>query len=200
MRKDWDVIVDALTSRGIVTCIITNGFLFREEHIKRLKELNIESVAVSLDGPKDVHDKYRQEGSYDRAVRAIGMLSGAGIPVSVITTLNHENAARLEDFFPIIRGFDIFAWQLQACSPMGNAAKAGIDFAFDFAEVISFVERHMYNVPFAMGVAHNIGYFTENEDRLRGTEERREAISSIAEGSKKLVVLVEKLLDHVAQS
>jgi radical SAM protein with 4Fe4S-binding SPASM domain len=168
MRRDWDVIVDALTSRGIVTCIITNGFLFREEHIRRLKELNIESVAVSLDGPKDVHDKYRQEGSYDRAVRAIGMLSGAGIPVSVITTLNHENAERLEDFFPIVSGFDIFAWQLQACSPMGNAAKAGIDFAFDFGEVIRFVERHMYNVPFAMGVAHNIGYFTENDDRLRG--------------------------------
>ena len=39
-----------------------------------------------------------------------------------------------------------------------------------------------------------------NEDRLHGAEERREAISSIAEGSKKLVVLVEKLLDHVAQS
>lgn len=39
-----------------------------------------------------------------------------------------------------------------------------------------------------------------NEDRLRDADERREAISSIAEGSKKLVALVEKLLDHVARS
>ncbi|MBO7402044.1 MAG: radical SAM protein [Lachnospiraceae bacterium] len=168
MRKDWDTVVEALTSRGIVTCIITNGFLFREEHINRLKELNIESVAVSLDGPRDVHDKYRQEGSYDRAVRAIEMLTAAGIHVSVITTLNHENAARLEDFFEIVKDFNIFAWQLQACSPMGNAAKAGIDFAFDFAKVIQFVEDHMYSVPFAMGVAHNIGYYTGNDNRVRG--------------------------------
>ena len=168
MRNDWSTIVESLTSRGIKTCIITNGFLFKDEHIERLKEINIESVAVSLDGPREVHDKYRQAGSYDRAVRAINMLSAAGIPVSVISTLNSENAAQLEDFYPIVSGFDIFAWQIQACSPMGNAAKAGIDYAFDFGEVIRFVERHMYSAPFAMGIAHNIGYYTDAEPYLRG--------------------------------
>ena len=168
MRSDWSTIVESLTSRGIKTCIITNGFLFKDEHIRQLKDVNIESVAVSLDGPREIHDKYRQTGSYDRAVRAIGMLSDAGIPVSVISTLNKENAARLEEFFPTVASFNIFAWQLQACSPMGNAAKAGIDYAFDFGEVIAFVEKRMYDVPFALGVAHNIGYFTDNDDRIRG--------------------------------
>ncbi len=168
MRDDWDLIISALTSRGVKTCIITNGFLFREEHIKRLKAVGIESVAVSLDGPKEVHDKYRQEGSYDRAVRAIGMLRQGGIPVSVISTLNSENVLYLEEFLPIVKSFDIFAWQLQACSPMGNAAKAGIAYAFDFGRVIDFAEKYMRTVPFAMGIAHNIGYYTENEQFLRG--------------------------------
>ncbi|MCR4715714.1 MAG: radical SAM protein [Lachnospiraceae bacterium] len=168
MRDDWDLIVSALTSRGIKTCIITNGLLFNENHIKRLKQVDIESVAVSLDGPKEVHDKYRQEGSYDRAVRAIKMLSEADIPVSIISTLNAENSLKLEEFIETVKGFNIFAWQLQACSPMGNATNAGIDYAFDFGEVIAFVERHMYEVPFALGIAHNIGYYTENESVIRG--------------------------------
>ncbi len=169
MRSDWDVIVKALTSRNIKVCIITNGYLFQMEHIERLKAAGIESVAVSLDGPKDVHDKYRQAGSYDRAVNAITILAENGIPVSVISTLNEENAAALEDFLPIVCTFDIFAWQLQACSPMGNAAKAGIRYAFDFHEVIRFVEKHRREVPFALGIAHNIGYYAGDETILRGS-------------------------------
>ncbi|MCR4584146.1 MAG: radical SAM protein [Lachnospiraceae bacterium] len=168
MRTDWPEIVESLTGRGISVCIITNGFLFRPEHIDALKRVGIESVAISLDGPEEVHDKYRQKGSYERAVNAVKTLHAGGIPVSLISTLNHENAACLESFLETVKGLGIFAWQLQACSPMGNAAKAGIDYAFDAKEVIAFVERHMNSVPFSLGIAHNIGYHTKNERILRG--------------------------------
>ena len=171
MREDWPVIVESLTSQGIKVCIITNGFLFRPELIDRLKAVNIESVAVSFDGPEEIHDKYRQKGSYERALNAIKTLSAGGIPVSVITTLNRENAEHLEEFFETVKTLNIFAWQLQACSPMGNAAKAGVDYAFDPRDVIAFVERHMYEVPFAMGIAHNIGYYSENDTRIRGVRD-----------------------------
>ena len=171
MREDWDKIIGRLTRHGISVCIITNGYLFKPELIDRLKAVNIESVAVSFDGPEEIHDKYRQKGSYVRALKAIKTLSEGGIPVSVITTLNHENAAHLEEFFDTVKDLKIFAWQLQACSPMGNAAKAGIDYAFDAREVIAFVERHMYEVPFAMGIAHNIGYYSENDTKIRGVRD-----------------------------
>ena len=90
MRRDWKVIAGRMNERGIRVNIITNGFLFPEKLIADLKDVNIESVSVSLDGPKEVHDRYRQEGSYDRAVRAIEVLREGGIPVSVISTLNAE--------------------------------------------------------------------------------------------------------------
>lgn len=168
MRKDWKQIVRRLTDQGVRVNIITNGFLFRDELIKDLKEANIESISVSLDGPKEVHDKYRQEGSYDRAVKAIETLLSAGIPVSVISTLNSENVNTLEEMYSLLRRYTIYAWQLQACSPMGNAANNGIDYRFDMQEVIDFVTSHMYEAPFAMGVADNIGYFTEAEGSIRG--------------------------------
>ena len=167
MRPDWDRIISRLTSRGVRVAVITNGFLFKEEHIARLKAANVESVAVSIDGPERVHDKYRSPGSFKRALAAVDTLAENGIPVSVITTLNSENAPLLEELYAALYDKRIFAWQIQACSPMGNA-KDGVDHRFDHGAVIDFVRSRMYDAPFAMGTADNIGYFTEDEGHLRG--------------------------------
>ena len=168
LKRGWQEIVSRLTGNGINVNIITNGFLFTDEIINDLKRSNIESVSLSLDGPRDIHDKYRQTGSYDRIMTALKVLTDNKIPTSIITTLNGENVKYLKDMLTVISDFPIYAWQLQACSPMGNAAKSGIDFRFDFNEVIGFVERYSSTQPFAIGIADNIGYFTKSEGRLRG--------------------------------
>ena len=168
MRQDWDRIVGFLTENGIRTAIITNGWLFTDRILARLKELDVESVAVSIDGPEDVHDKYRQPGSRKRAEEALGKLIAHGIVTTVISTLNGENALRLEEMYDWLRTKRIAAWQLQACSPMGNAALSGVPFRFDAGRVIRFVEEHRESAPFPMGIADNIGYFTETEGFLRG--------------------------------
>ena len=173
MRPDWAKIVDRLTGYGIRVAIITNGFLFRPEHIEALKKLNIESVAVSIDGTEAVHDKYRQEGSFRRALGALEKLRGNGIPATVITTLNAENAGLLDEMYEVLKDSGIYAWQLQACSPMGNASEGGVDFRFDPRIPIGFVEKHLYDSPFPIGVADNIGYFTEKEGYLRGNKSGR---------------------------
>lgn len=181
MRRDWAKIVERLTSRGVRVCIITNGFLFKPELVGELKRVNIESVAVSLDGTERVHDKYRQPGSFARAMSAIDTLLGAGIPVSVITTLNAENAPLLEEMYPVLSTRAIGAWQLQACSPMGNAGEGGVDYRFDPCSVIDFVEAHL-DAPFALGIADNIGYFTEGEGSLRGNRSGRAVFEGCAAG------------------
>lgn len=168
MRRDWKEIVLRMTTQGISVNVITNGFLFTEQMLSELKDCNVESVSVSLDGPREVHDKYRQEGSFDRAVRALESLTKSGIPTSVISTLNAENSLLLNEFYEFLKPYPIFAWQLQACSPMGNAAKNGVNFAFDQGKVIRFVKEHAKGAPFMMGVADNIGYFTPEEGSIRG--------------------------------
>lgn len=181
MRPDWAHIVGRLTARGIRVCIITNGFLFKEELVSELKRLNIESVAVSVDGTESVHDKYRQKGSFLRAMNAIDTLSAGGIPVSVISTLNAENAPLLEAMYAELIGHNVRAWQLQACSPMGNAGESGIDYRFDPNAVIEFVERHD-DAPFALGIADNIGYFTEGEGSLRGNRSGKAVFEGCSAG------------------
>lgn len=168
MRRDWKQIVTRLTGHGINVNIITNGFIFRDELIDDLKESDVESVSVSIDGPQEVHDKYRQAGSYERAIAAVDVLCASGIPVSVISTLNSENSECLGLLYETLKKYPIYAWQLQSCSPMGNAANNGVDYAFDTPRVIRFVEEHAPSAPFALGVADNIGYFTESEGSIRG--------------------------------
>ena len=168
MRRDWKTVVSALTSRGINVCIITNGYTMSDKIISDLKECKIESVAVSVDGPEDVHDAYRQAGSYRRAFAAMETLIKNGIPVSVISALRADNYKRLPEFYETLKNYPVFAWQLQACSPMGNAKKNGVDVSFDARYVIDFISKNRKTAPFSMGIADNIGYYTEDEPIMRG--------------------------------
>ena len=168
LRCDWRQISKALTDRNVKVSIITNGYLFSKDLIDAIKSCKIESVAVSLDGPEPVHDKFRQRGSFRRALRAIDILTSNNIPVSVISTLHSENIAHLDELFEVLKTKAIFAWQLQACSPMGNASAEGFSPRIEFQKVLSFVETHLYNPYFAVGVADNIGYYTAREGYLRG--------------------------------
>lgn len=173
MRPDWPSIAKELTSRNVKVSIITNGYLFSEKLLNDIRNCSIESIAVSLDGPEAVHDRFRQKGSFKRAIEAIDVLSRNDIPVSVISTLHSENVSHLDEMYDILRQKEIFAWQLQACSPMGNASSDDFSTKIDFRTVIDFVEEHLDNPYFAIGVADNIGYYTESEGYIRGNSSGR---------------------------
>ena len=168
LRADWTQIASALTSRGIKTCIITNGCRMTPDMISKLKTTAIESVAVSVDGPERVHDAFRQKGSFRQAIETVGALLAAGIPVSIISALRADNAPLLPELYETLRPYPIFAWQIQACSPMGFAGENRIDVRFDAGRVISFVNDIAPAAPFAVGVADNIGYYTPEEGGVRG--------------------------------
>lgn len=78
--------------------------------------------------------------------------------------MHSENAGKLYDMLEILKQFDIYAWQLQACSPMGNAADGEMDHRFDFLNVMEFIDKNADTVPFSIGMADNIGYFTEADE------------------------------------
>ena len=174
MRPDWDVIAKRLTSAGVKVTIITNGWLFNSEVIQQIKDAGIKALGISLDGPKDIHDKYRQTGSYDRAIKAIDDLTAAGLKVAVISTLNSENVQRLDELYNILKTKRIYTWQLQACSPMGNAANSGIPFEINHSDVMRFiVDKNKETVrnknKFIIAAADNIGYFDDDEVFVRGS-------------------------------
>ena len=169
LRDDWEIIASALTSRGVRVCIITNGYRMTPDVLAALRRVGAESVAVSIDGPRAVHDAFRQAGSFERAIAAVDALTGAGIPTSVITTLRADNAPALPRLYALLRPYPIFAWQLQACSPMGNAGR-NVDVRFDMQSVLAWICAVRDDAPFAVGAADNLGYYTPQEPFLRGSD------------------------------
>lgn len=69
----------------------TNGSLLDENWAEFLKKENF-LVGISLDGPKDVHDRYRRDikgnGSFQRVFKNARMLVDNGVPVNVLATVN----------------------------------------------------------------------------------------------------------------
>lgn len=168
LRKDWDIIAKELVRNGVATSIITNGFMLDDGLIKKIKASGLEAIGVSLDGIEIIHDKYRQEGSFKRAIAAIEALQANDIPTAIVSTLNSESSKYLPELYSVLKNYsNIYAWQIQACSPMGNADN-GFDYKFNHKNVVDFAAQIAADSPFRIHLGDNIGYFTENENRVRG--------------------------------
>jgi radical SAM protein with 4Fe4S-binding SPASM domain len=83
----------------------TNGTLL-EKHSPMLVRTGFDSVRVSLDGPREINDAQRLNGSYDRAIKGIETLhrekikEGTKKPVlGIIYTVTSENYLSIEEFF-----------------------------------------------------------------------------------------------------
>lgn len=73
----------------------TNGILLDEEWCRFLKENNF-LVGLSVDGPKDLHDKHRFDKAglptFDKVFAAAQLLKKHAVPFNALVTINRDNA------------------------------------------------------------------------------------------------------------
>jgi serine-type anaerobic sulfatase-maturating enzyme len=73
----------------------TNGILLDDEWCEFFKENNF-LVGVSIDGPKEIHDKYRvdkgNEGTFDKVLRGIKYLKKHNVDFNTLTVVQRDNA------------------------------------------------------------------------------------------------------------
>ena len=74
----------------------TNGTPIDESLIDRIAQADYDYVGISLDGIGAVHDAFRrQEGAFDRSLRAVRLCRDRGIKVGLRFTLTLDNAEHL---------------------------------------------------------------------------------------------------------
>ncbi|MFV9645325.1 MAG: radical SAM protein [Desulfobacterales bacterium] len=95
IREDFFEILTVCDTLDFSLIINTNATLLNEEMIERLKNHNISGIMVSLDGPRDVHDKIRCKGAYDKVVKSIQLLKKHKVPHATLFTLCSLNAKYL---------------------------------------------------------------------------------------------------------
>ena len=77
--------------------IQTNGTLLNREWTALFRKHNF-LVGISIDGPKDIHDRYRRDKgrnpTFDKVVRGIGLLYSAGVEFNTMSTVNKASEGR----------------------------------------------------------------------------------------------------------
>ncbi len=84
-------ILDLIKKDDITFAILTNGTLFTEKLVKKLKEYNPLYVQVSLEGGKKVNDYIRGKGTYKKIAKGIKILKDNNIYTSISFTANSVN-------------------------------------------------------------------------------------------------------------
>jgi len=103
LRKDLYELIDYSVSKGIRAVISTNGTLITKDVARRLKDLNLSYVGVSLDGLEETHDSIRRvKGSFVRAISGIRNSMEHGIKVGLRFTINRMNMAEIPGIFDLL--------------------------------------------------------------------------------------------------
>ena len=72
IRPDFFELAEYTISKGLRATLSTNGTLITPEVARRIKDIGISYVGISLDGLEDVNDKFRgKEGAFKAAMQGI---------------------------------------------------------------------------------------------------------------------------------
>ena len=125
LRPDFADVIEALRRHGLPWALHTHG-----RHVERHRDVFVshppQMTAVSLDGPRAQHDRFRGfEGSHAAALRAIAVLVDAGVPEVVAgTTVHRGNADLLDRMLPDVLASGAHSWGLHLVTPEGRAGDA----------------------------------------------------------------------------
>ncbi len=109
LRTDILEIVGRAKARGLKCCINTNGWFIGKGQARRLVELGVDALSISVDGPDKTHDLIRRrDGSFQRILDALANLeearqaAGQARPAVGITctlsALNQHNFSEVLDW------------------------------------------------------------------------------------------------------
>jgi len=92
-------------TQKIINSIQTNGTLINDKWGNIFKQYNV-IVGISLDGPKDLHDKHRQfsngKGSFSQVMRGMEFLRRFGIDFAIISVVTSETIKTPKEVFDFL--------------------------------------------------------------------------------------------------
>jgi len=104
VRQDLFTLIERTVKLGMRAVISTNGTLITAGVAEKLKAFNLSYVGVSLDGLRDVNDRFRGvSGAFEKALAGIRNCQKAGIKVGLRFTITNRNASEVDGIFDLLR-------------------------------------------------------------------------------------------------
>lgn len=168
VREDLPEVIEALGKEGLPWSL--NTACMPGPDIRRAMERHPPAfVAVSLDGPQQVHDSFRgRDGAWCEAMEAIRYFSSSiGCEVTAGTTVTTHNYPLLEETFHIAANSGATAWGLHLLVPEGRAKERRELFLSrkQLKRLLPFVARKRHY--FRVGLADEFGYCGDWEVLVR---------------------------------
>ncbi len=124
LRDDWNTIAEEIARRKMYVNMVTNGIYGKGQSAagiaKRALAAGMCNVGVSLDGPREIHDQIRGNGTFERTSAAIRDFVANGLSTTVMTTVNKLNVHHLWQIREAAIGVGAKALRLQLAKPMGT--------------------------------------------------------------------------------
>jgi len=148
IRDDCFEIISLLRQIGFDIKIITNGSLITALKAKRLRELSVSEIGVSLYGvSSSVHDKITQvKGSFNKTLSAIKFLKKEGLAVHIKCTLMKENFVEYREVMKLAEDLGVTYIIDPVISPKDDGSKDVLKRRLNFEELKSFYWEEFSNI------------------------------------------------------
>ncbi len=103
IRPDFFELAEYTRDKGIRPTLSTNGTLITREVAQRIKDIGVGYVGISLDGLREVNDRFRgRAGAFQAAMAGIQNCVAVNQRVGLRFTINSHNLAELDNIFDFI--------------------------------------------------------------------------------------------------
>jgi heme b synthase len=127
LREDIFDIAGYGNKKGLRMVLATNGTLLTEEMVKKMRQVGIRRVSVSIDGrDRESHDAFRGvPGAFDEALRGIDLLKKGGLEFQINTTITQNNLDQIEAILELAISLGAAAHHIFLLVPTGRGKDLG---------------------------------------------------------------------------
>ncbi|MFC1723491.1 radical SAM protein [Nanoarchaeota archaeon] len=167
LSKKWYPIAKLLKECGIKVNIVTNGTIMDKDILRKLQEVKINNIGISIDGQEETNDFIRGAGTFQEIIETIKLLQKHHIKISVATTVSKHNYSEINGVFHDLTRLGIKVWQIQLAMPVGRMDDDDMLDTIDLKNLIKFIIRINKEDRLRIFPGCNIGYYGEFEEKYR---------------------------------
>ena len=122
LRSDIFDLATYGTEKGFRMVMATNGTLFTETTVEKMKTSGIQRISISLDGPNsETHDAFRKvKGSFEGSLHGIEMAKKGGLDFQINTTITQINLHLIPDILRLAVDLGAVALHIFLLVPTGR--------------------------------------------------------------------------------
>jgi radical SAM protein with 4Fe4S-binding SPASM domain len=133
LHPDIFELMEYAKQKPLSVLLFTNGTLLTPDIVKKLKNLPVYKVSVSIDGPDaETHDALRGvPGAFDKTIKGVNLLKEAHIPVKISVSLTKLNYRKIPEILTLLKNLKVDDFKMWLISYSGRPQEKDIFLGLD---------------------------------------------------------------------